>query len=59
MLSNKETGDIMKITKSLEESSVSKTIENQVKKEKGRLLSMSSDTTGAILLGNLWRLSNI
>ena len=50
--------DIMKIVKSLEESgllikSVSKTIKNEAKEQKGGFLGMSLDTLGACLLGNL------
>ena len=48
----------MKIVKSLEESgllikSVSKTIKNEAKEQKGGFLGMSLDTLGACLLGNL------
>ena len=50
--------DIMKIVKSLEESSllikgISKTIKNEAKEQKGRFLSMLLRTLGAGLLGNL------
>ena len=50
--------DIIKIVKSLEESglskkSVSETIQNEAKEEKGGFLSMLLGTLGASLLGNL------
>ena len=57
MVLNEEVNDIMKMVKSLEESSlmikgVSKTIKNEKKKQKGGLLSMLLGTLGASLLGN-------
>ena len=58
LISNKETNDVMKIIKSLEESgllikSVRKTIKNKAKKQKGGFLKMSLGTLGANLMGNL------
>ena len=58
IISNEEMNDIMKITKSLEESGllikgVSEKIKNEVKEQKRGFLSMLLGTTGAILLGNL------
>ena len=58
IISNKEMNDIMKIVKSLEESgllikSISETIKNEVKIQKGRFLGMLLGTLGASLLGNL------
>ena len=57
IISKEEMNNIMKI-KSLEESgllikSVSKTIKNEAKEQKGGYLSMLLDTLGASLLGNL------
>ena len=50
--------DIVKIVKSLEDSGlllkrVTETVQNEVKKQKGGFLSMSLDTLGVSLLGNL------
>ena len=58
IISNEEMNDIMKIVKSLEESdllkkSVSKTIENEAKEQKGRFLGMLLDSLGASVLANL------
>ena len=58
IISNDEINDIMKIIKSLEESSllikdVSKTIRNEAKEQKRGFLSMLLGTLGASLLGNL------
>ena len=58
IISDKEINDIMKIVKSLEESgllikSVSKTIENEAKEQKGEFLRMLLGTLDASLLGNL------
>ena len=55
---NEEMNDILKIFKSLEESdllvkSVSETIENEAKEQKGGFISMLLGTIGASLLGNL------
>ena len=56
IISYKEINDIMKIVKSLEESSllkkwVSETIENEAKKTKKKVLSMLLGTLDASLLG--------
>ena len=53
IISNEEMNDIMKIVKSLEESdllikSVSKTIENKAKEQKGRFLGMLLDSLGLV-----------
>ena len=58
IMSNEEMNDIMKIVKSLEESTllikdVSETIQNEAKEQKDRFLSMLLGTLGASLLGNL------
>ena len=58
IISNEEMNDIMKIVKSLEESdlwikSVSKTIENEAKEQKGTFLGMLLDSLGASVLVNL------
>ena len=58
IISNEEMNEIRKIMKSLEESgllikSVSETIKNKAKEEKGRFLNMLLGTLGASLLGNL------
>ena len=58
VIPNEKMNDIMKIVKSLEESrffnkSVSKTIGNEAKEQKGGLLGMLLGTLGASLLGNL------
>ena len=58
IISNDEVNDIIKIIKSLEESGllkkrITETVQNQVKEQKGELLSMLLDTSGASLLGNL------
>ena len=58
IISNEEMNDIMKITKSLEESwllikGVSETIENEAKEQKGRFLRILLGTLGASLLENL------
>ena len=55
---NEELNDIMKRVKSHEESGllikgISKTIKNEEKEQKSRFFSMSLDTLGASLLGNL------
>ena len=57
-ISNEEINDIMKIVKSLEEfglliKSVSETIKNEAKEQKGGFLGMLLGTLGASLLGNL------
>ena len=58
IISNEEMNDIMKIIKSLEEpglliNSVSETIKNEAKQQKGGFLSVLLGTLGASLLGNL------
>ena len=55
---NGEMNDIMKIVKSLEESSllikgVSETIKNEAKEQKGEFFGMLLGTLGASVLGNL------
>ena len=58
IISNEEMNDIMKIVHALEDSvillkGVTKTINNETKKQKGEFLSMLLGTLGANLLGNL------
>ena len=58
IISNDEINNIIKIVKSLEDSSllvkgVTETIQNEVKEQKRGFLSMLLGTLGAILLGNL------
>ena len=58
IISNEEMNDFMKIVKSLEESglfikSVSQSIKNEAKEQKGGFLGMLLGTLGASLLGNL------
>ena len=58
IISNDEMKDIIKIVKSLEVSGlllkgVSKTVQNESKKQKGGFLSMVLGTLGASLLGNM------
>ena len=58
MIDNEDMNDIMKIIKALKKSGillsgVGKTIENEVKEQKGGFLSMLLGTLGASLLGNL------
>ena len=58
IISNEEMSDIMKIVKSLEESSllikeVSELIKNEAKEQKGGLFSILIGTLGASLLGSL------
>ena len=60
IISNEEMNDIMKIVKSLEESSllikgVTETIKNEAKEQRGRFFGMLLGTLGASLLGNLLR----
>ena len=55
-MSNDEMEDIIKVVKSLEDSGLSlkldtETVQNEVKEQKGRYLSMLSGTLGASLLG--------
>ena len=58
IISNEEMNDIMKIVQALKDSNillkgVTKTIENEIKEQKGGFLSMLLETLGATLLGNL------
>ena len=58
IISNDEINNIIKITKSLEDSGlllkgVTETVQNEVKEQKGGFLSMLLGTLGASLLGNL------
>ena len=58
IISNEEMNDIMKIVQALKDSNiflkgVTKTIEDEAKKQKGGFLSMLLGTLGASLLGNL------
>ena len=58
IVSNDEIEDIIKIVKSLEDSGlllegVTETVQNEVKEQKGRFLSMLLGIFGASLLGNL------
>ena len=58
IISNDETNDIIKIVKSLEDSGlllkgVTETVQNEVKEQKGGLLSMLLGTLGASLSRNL------
>ena len=58
MIKDEDMNDIMKIINALEKSGillngVGKTIENEVKQQKGGFLSMLLETLGASLLGNL------
>ena len=58
IVSRDEIHDIIKIVKSLEDSGllierVTKTVQNEVKEQKGGFLSMLLGTLGASLLGNL------
>ena len=58
IISNNEIKDIIKIIKSLQDSGlllkgVTETVQNEVKGQKGRFLSMLLGTLGSSLLGNL------
>ena len=58
IISNKDMKDLIKIVKSLEDSGlllkgVTETVQNEVKEQKGRFLSMLLGTLGASLPGNL------
>ena len=58
IISNDEIRNIIKIVKSLEDSGLllegaTETVQNEVKEQKGRFLSMLLGTLGASLLGNL------
>ena len=57
MISNNEIEDVIKIVKSLEDSSlllkgVTETVQNEIKEQKGRFLSLLLGTLGVCLLGN-------
>ena len=57
IISNNEIEDLIKIVKSLEDSGlllkgVTKTVQNEVKEQKGRFLSILLGTLGASFLGN-------
>ena len=57
IISNKDMDDLIKIVKSLEESSlllkgITESVQNEIKKQKGGFLSMLLGTIGASLLGN-------
>ena len=59
IISNEEMGDIMKIIKYLQEFSllikgITKTIENEAKKQRSGFLSMLSGTLGVISLQNMF-----
>ena len=59
IISNKGMNDILKIVQVLEDSNIllkriTKTIENETKDKKGRLLGMLLGTLGASLLENMW-----
>ena len=58
IISNKDMDDLIKIVKSLENSElllkgVTDSVQNEVKKQKGRFVSMLLGTLGASLLGNI------
>ena len=58
IISNNETGDIIKIVKSLEDScllvkGITETVQNEVKKQRGGFLSALLGLLGASLLGDL------
>ena len=58
IISNDEKEDIIKIVRSLEDpglllDGVTETVQNKIKEQKGRFLSMLLGTLGACLLGNL------
>ena len=58
IISNEEMNDIMKIVQALEDSYISlegvtRTVQNEVKEQKGGFLSMLLGILGASLLGNL------
>ena len=64
IISNNEMEDIIKIVKSLEDSSlllkgVTETVQNEVKEQKGGFLSRLLRTLGASLLGNLLTIKDI
>ena len=58
IMSNKDMDDLIKIVKSLEDSclllkGITESVQNDIKEQKGRFVSMLLGTTGASLLGNL------
>ena len=58
IISNKDMDDLIKIVKSLEDSGlllkgITELVQNEIKEQKGRFLSMLLGTLGASLLGNL------
>ena len=58
IISNKDTDDLIKIVKSLEDfvlllKGVTESVQNEVKEQKGGILSILLGTLGASLLGNL------
>ena len=58
IISNKDIEDLIKIIKSLEDSGlllkgVTESVQNDVKKQKGKFLSMLLGTLGASVLGNI------
>ena len=58
VISNKDTDDLIKIVKSLEDSGlllkgVTESVQNEIKEQKGGFLSMFLGTLGASLLGSL------
>ena len=58
IISNKDMDDLIKIVKSLEDSGlllkgITESVQNEIKEQKGRFLSMLLRTLGASLLGNL------
>ena len=58
IVSNKDMDDLIKIVKSLEDSGlllkgITESVQNEIKEQKGRFLSMLLGTLGASLLGNL------
>ena len=58
IISNKDMDDLIKIVKTLEDSGlllkgITESVQNEIKEQKGRFLSMLLGTLGASLLGNL------
>ena len=58
IISNKNMDDLIKIVKSLEDSGlllkgITESVQNEIKEQKGRFISMLLGTLGASLLGNL------
>ena len=59
IISNKDMDDLIKIVKSLEDcglllKGITESVQNEIKEQKGRFLSMFLGTLGASLLGNLF-----